>query len=95
MRVPLPSPGTGGQGGAVEFSRTKRANRGPFLFAGGVCLPRSGRPCGRTRLIRPGGWKRPSCQRRFPVTTARSYGSAGSEDQRAGVPEGAEYGGYQ
>ena len=52
VRVPLPSPGTGGQGEAVEFSRTKRANRGPFLFAGGVCLPRSGRPCGRTRLVR-------------------------------------------
>ena len=52
MRVPLPSPRTGGQGEDVESSQTKRANRGRFLFAAGVCLPRSGRPCGRTRLVR-------------------------------------------
>ena len=35
MRVPLPSPRTGGQGEDVESSQTKRANRGRFLFAGG------------------------------------------------------------
>ena len=52
------SPGTGldaperGRDRAAGLSRTGRAPGVLFSFAGGICLPRPGRRCGGTRLVR-------------------------------------------
>ena len=41
-----------GRGRAAGLSRAKRAPGVLFSFAGGICLPRPGRRCGGTRLVR-------------------------------------------